>query len=147
MSFSKQRSAVTPGRGIESEELTTCEICQDGKTVRLNFRDRAGEPAFLELPFDQAQSIVMTLPGLLSAALQVRTGNPQSRYVFPLERWALELVGVDSFLLLSLRTDDGFEVSFSVAPEICKALGKAMQTGHKTITEGTAAAAAATSTH
>lgn len=139
MSVRIVQSEAQPVRSIESRTLTTCEIAQDGTAVRLNFIDQAGDPAALDLPFDQAQSIVMTLPGLLAAALQVRTGNPESRYVFPLDTWSLELSNVQSFVLLSLRTSDGFEVSFSMPGATCKDLAMALHAGYHTVTGGGAA--------
>jgi hypothetical protein len=122
-------SESMPVRSVESRKLTTCEVAHDGTGVRLNFIDQAGDRAALDLPYEQAQSIVMTLPGLLAAALQFRTGNPESRYVFPLDTWSLELSNVESFVLLSLRTSDGFEVSFSMPGDTCKNLARALQAG------------------
>jgi hypothetical protein len=143
MSVRKFQPGSLPAGVIESRALTTCEISQDGTAVRLHFTDQAGAPAALDLPFDQAQSIVMTLPGLLAAALQVRTGNTGSRYVFPLDRWSLELSNVRRFLLLSLRTSDGFEVSFSLPVETCQELAMAMRSGCQTIVGAGADAAKA----
>ena len=35
----------------------------------------------------------MTLPSLLTRALKSLTGSPNARYVFPLDRWFVELSG------------------------------------------------------
>ena len=121
----------TTARGIVSSRLTTCEISEDGKAVRLHLLDHAGSPAFVELPFDQAESVVMTLPKLLTAALRVRTGGTDLRYVFPVDQWSLELTRGEGCLLLTLRTEDGFEVCFGIPFEMCKSMASAMAAGFK----------------
>jgi hypothetical protein len=59
----------------------------------------------------------MTLPQMLSMALQLRTHNKQARYVFPLRRWSLEKSG-DDFLVANMMTNDGFQVSFAIPREV-----------------------------
>jgi hypothetical protein len=122
-------TAETTAHGIVSSRLTTCEISQDGKAVRLYLLDHAGDPAFVEFPFDQAESVVMTLPRLLTAALRVRTGGTDARYVFPVDHWSLELTRGEGCLLLTLRTEDGFEVCFGIPFEMCKSMSSAMAAG------------------
>jgi hypothetical protein len=107
-------------------KLTTCRIAADGRALRLHFLDGDGRPAFLELPHEHAQSLVMTLPHLLTAALQTRTGDANARFVFPLDHWALELTDVRNCVLLTLRTTDGFAASFSVAADTCQQIGTEM---------------------
>lgn len=122
-------SQATEERGIVSSRLTTCEIGRDGAAIRLYFVDHANAPAFVELPVDQAQSVMMTLPRLLNTALQVRTGGTTSRYVFPVDQWTLELANSPESLLLKLRTPDGFEACFGLTPELCRKLGAALDAG------------------
>ena len=107
---------------ITSSRLTTCQVVEGGKAVRLSFVDDAGKSSSVTFPFDQAESIVMTLPQMLSMALQLRTHNRQARYVFPLRRWSLESSG-DDFLVANMMTGDGFQVSFAIPREVCKAIG------------------------
>jgi hypothetical protein len=107
---------------IESRRLTTCEVVEDGRAVRLGFLDNAGDPLSVVFPFEQAESIVMTLPQLLSTALQVRTRKENARYVFPLRRWSLES-GDGNFVVANLTTNDGFQVSFASPFEACKSIG------------------------
>jgi hypothetical protein len=105
-----------------SSRLTTCEVIEGGKAIRLGFLDHAGNPASVSFPFEQAESIVMTLPQMLSKALQVRTRDETARFVFPLGRWSLES-GDRDFLIANLMTNDGFRVSFAVPFAACKAIG------------------------
>jgi hypothetical protein len=129
------RTAETAPHGIVSGELATCGVLDGGRALRLNLLDQAGNPTFVELPFDQAASIVLTLPSLLTKALQARTGSADARYVFSAARWKLELAQGNS-LLLSLRTDDGFDICFGISFEMCKAIGAAMSTGVERATAG-----------
>ncbi len=116
-----------------SSRLTTCSLIEDGHAIRLEFVDSKGQPGAVELPFDQAQSIVMTLPQVLAKALQRRTQSRSSRYVFSLGRWSIESSDENS-LIVTMATPDGFEVSFSIPFDACRAIGWAL--GH----EGRAAA-------
>jgi len=108
---------------IRSVALTTCGVLDDGETVRLDLVDDKGAAVSLRLPFDQAQAIAMTLPSPLTRALRSLTGSPDARYVFPLDRWFVELSGQHDGLLLTLATADGFQVSFGIPAEACRGLG------------------------
>ena len=75
---------------IRSEKLTTCRVAADGAEVGLEFVDASGAPVRLEMPVEQAESLIMTLPQLLACALRQRTGDQDARYVFGLGEWAIE---------------------------------------------------------
>jgi len=111
---------------ISSAELTTCGVAEDGRTVRLDLIDANGTAVSLHLPFTQAQAVAMTLPSLLTQALRALTGKPSSRYVFQLDNWAVEQSENSDGLLLTLATEDGFQVSFGVPAEACEGLGRTL---------------------
>lgn len=115
-------------RTITSTRLTTCSLVKEGRAIRLEFLDGEGKPVAVEFPFDQAQSIVMTLPRMLSKALQRRTRSPSSRYVFTLGRWSIESSDGKS-LIVTMSTADGFQVSFAIPFDACRAMGWAL--GHE----------------
>jgi hypothetical protein len=100
-------------------------------------RRRQGTPVSLRLPFDQAQAVAMTLPSLLARALQSLTGSPDARYVFPLDRWFVELSRQHDGSLLTLATNDGFEVSFGIPAEASKGLGLTLAGGPERLANGT----------
>ena len=114
---------------IRSATLTTCEVIDGGDGISLDFIDQSGRPTSLQLPFDQAQTMAMTLPRLLTRAVQSLTGEASSRYVFPLGEWRVEKPEGRNGLIVTLSTPDGFEVSFGVAPEACRTLGWTLATG------------------
>jgi hypothetical protein len=107
---------------IESAQLTTCDVTRDGEVVRLKFIDTSGNDVVLKLPFAQAGSLTMTLPHLLTKALKARYGEEGSRFVFPLGEWVVEGVGDGRTIVVTLKTTDGFEVSFAAPLERCRSL-------------------------
>ena len=107
---------------IESSKLTTCDVAPDGDFVTLDLVDVAGNPVSLRLPFDQAGALAMTLPGLLSKALKARCGNESLRYVFPLGEWLLEGAADGCTVIVTLKTVDGFEVSFGASLDLWRSL-------------------------
>lgn len=112
---------------IRCGKLTTCDACDDGETVQLDFVDAGGEAVALLLAFEHAQSIAMTLPRLLTRAVRARTGQDQARYVFPLGQWLLEKAEDRASGILTMKTVDGFEVSFRIPPDTCRTLGWTLQ--------------------
>jgi hypothetical protein len=115
---------------FRSTRLTTCDTVKNGEAISLHFLDQAGRPVAIELPFAQAEAIVMTLPRLLSKALQWRTSSDATRYVFPLGQWFIES-GNEKCLILTLSTGAGFEVSF----DACQAMGWSLEHEGRRATE------------
>jgi hypothetical protein len=108
---------------IRSKTLTTCSVTNDGSNVDLEFLDQAGDTVTLELSVEQAEAIVMTLPHLLARAVRLQTGNSDARFVFGLHEWALEDAKDQNCLIATLKTTNGFEVSFGIPFEACQSLG------------------------
>jgi hypothetical protein len=112
---------------VRSQKLTTCRVANDGSSVGLEFLDVSGAKVTLELPLDQAEALIMTLPHLLTRAVRRRTGNQQARDVFGLREWALEGAKEQECLIATLTTMDGFEVCFGISFEECRSLGWNLQ--------------------
>jgi hypothetical protein len=100
---------------IDVASLTTCQVVPDGHYVRLHFEDAFGRPRTLRLTSSCVQQLVMTLPHLLSRALQAQHGDSAVRAVFPLAEWRLEAAAESKDFILTMRTPDGFEVAFSLS--------------------------------
>jgi hypothetical protein len=111
---------------ISSKKLTVCRVAPDGSNVGLEFLDHAGTSVVLELPLDQAEAVVMTLPHILARATKLRTGNDDARYVFGLNEWCIEGAN-ENCLIATLKTTDGFEVSFGIPLEVCRSFGWNLQ--------------------
>jgi hypothetical protein len=114
--------SVVPENDIAARRMTTCEVASDGLAVRLGFVDASGQHCTIALPIDCLSSLLMTLPGLATAALRVQHGDPSLRIVYPLEKFRLESVAGDPAAILTLTTADGFEVSFGLCPQTALAL-------------------------
>lgn len=108
-------------------ELTTCEVIESGRFLRLDAKDPSGAPVSLKVSFEQAEGILMTLPHLLRKALYSQTGSSSVRFVFPLGQWAVEQSLGHKCLIVTLKTDDGFDVSFGVPFETSHALAAALK--------------------
>ncbi len=113
---------------ITSSRLTTCGVTPDWDTVELEFVDQSGDATTLQLPLDQAEAVVMTLPHVLAYALRRRTGKQDARYVFGLGEWCIEDTRDQDSLIVTLKTTDGFEVSFGIPFEAGRALVPASST-------------------
>jgi hypothetical protein len=100
---------------IDAASLTTCQVAADGHYIRLNFEDAFGRPGTLRLTTSCVQQLVMTLPQLLSRALQEQHADSSLRAVFPLGEWRLETAAESKDFILTMRTPDGFEVAFSLS--------------------------------
>jgi hypothetical protein len=112
---------------ICARELTTCGVHMEGEMIALNFLDQSGNDASLRLSFRQAQALSMTLPHLLTQALVAQTGDANARFVFPLGEWFLEDPKDGENFILTLKTDDGFKVSFAMTAKACATMGPALE--------------------
>jgi hypothetical protein len=125
---------------ISSRKLTSCRVTEDGETVELDLADRSGAAVSVQLPFEQAEAIAMTLPHLLTRAVKKRTGSEEARYVFGLGEWSIEDTREGNCLIVTLKTADGFEVSFAIPFEACQALGWSLKHEAEVATETSAPA-------
>ncbi len=55
--------------------------------------------------------------------------DDDARYVFGLREWSLESARDQACLIATLKTLDGFEVSFGIPFEACRSLGWSLQQG------------------
>lgn len=113
---------------IESRSLATCEISADGRDISLGFIDRAGQPATLKLPLEQAGALAMTLPSLMENALRRQFSDASLRYTYPLASWTFERSSDPSTSIVTLGTHDGFSVCFAIAREQQLELSEALAT-------------------
>jgi hypothetical protein len=116
---------MSPAMRIDGARLIKCGVTSNGETVHLDLVDTVGKPVSVCLPFDQARTLTMTLPQLLTFALQAQTGDDTARYVFTLAQWRLE-AAADSRLIITFGTPDGFEVSFCMTLQECWEIARAL---------------------
>jgi len=106
------------------KELTTYKISEDGQWVTLKMLDELGAEAALSFGIGELGNLVMTLPGLIETALQRQLRDGSFRFAYPVGSWAIEESTDPSSLIVTLRTKDGFGVSFSMPR------GNAMRLAH-----------------
>jgi hypothetical protein len=98
---------------IDVKGLARFETGEDGASIRLTF------------PTDVLSRLIMTLPQMVTAAVQRRRNDPSARLVYPLAESRTELSTDLSTLILTLKTPDGFTVSFAVSDDQFRELARA----------------------
>jgi hypothetical protein len=114
---------------IEVKTLTTYTIEADGQSVSLNVMDAAGNPATVVMRIDELGTLAMTLPGLIEAALRRQYRDAELRYTYPMGSWKVEAASDPNSLIVTLRTSDGFGVSFAMPRTQAEQLGESIAYG------------------
>ena len=111
---------------IDVKALTTYRISEDGESASLRVMDDAGVETSLNFGIDDLANILMTLPGLIEAALQRRYQDAAFRFAYPIGSWSIEEASDAGSLIVTLRTSDGFGVSFSMGSGKAEKLGTSL---------------------
>lgn len=109
---------------IEIKGLARFETGEDGASISLIADDASGRSIRLTFPTDVLSSLIMTLPQMLTAAIQRRRNDPSARLVYPLAESRTELSTDLSTRILTLKTPDGFTVSFAVSDDQFKEIAR-----------------------
>ena len=99
---------------IRGRQLNSFEIAPDGESFALHLTDEQARPATLVLPAECLNALIMTLPEMLRQSLRLRYGDDSMRVVYPVGTWDVEGSPVVGSVIVSLRTPDGFGVSFAL---------------------------------
>jgi hypothetical protein len=108
---------------IDVRKLIRFETADDGSSIEMLVQDSAGRSASLSFPIECLTSLIMTLPGMVTSALQHRQKDPTLRVVFPLQEFDVELSSNLDTRILTLKTPDGFAVSFGLNEDQCRRIG------------------------
>lgn len=100
---------------IRGDRLTTFDVAADGRTVSINVADADAKPGSLVLATDCLVGLIMTLPEMMRQALFKGHRDTSLRLVYPVGEWTVEQSEQPGMLILTLRTPDGFHISFAVA--------------------------------
>jgi hypothetical protein len=110
---------------IDVRSLTAHQVAPDGSVICLNIENADGRPIALRLPTFCVEQLLMTLPRLLSKALQAQYRDGSMRVVFPLGNWRVEAAAGSKDFILTMSTSDGFEVAFALsAPTIARMMSE-----------------------
>jgi len=99
---------------IRAKYLTTFSVAPDGKSVAIGVADEEGRSAALTLPAECLKSLIMTLPDMMRRALRLQHDDPSLRLVYPVASWEIECSTRPELRIVTLRTSDGFHVSFGI---------------------------------
>ena len=108
---------------IDVGQLTFFETSVDGAAIKMHLEDAAGRAFSICFPLDCLQSLIMTLPNMVTSAVQRLYRDPTLRVTYPVAEFQLELGSDLSTRILTLATVDGFAVSFSLTAEQCQEIG------------------------
>jgi hypothetical protein len=102
---------------IDIKRLARFETGDDGASISLVAEDARGRSIRLTFPTEVLSSLIMTLPQMVTAAVQRRRNDPTARLVYPLAESTTEFSTDFSTRILTLKTLDGFAVSFAVSDD------------------------------
>src|SRR5678815_806795 len=99
---------------IRGPQLTRFDVAPDGESVAIHVLDEEADTGTLVLPSDCLSALMMTLPEMVRRALRLRFHDESMRVVYPVGNWKVEGSTVPGHVVVTLRTPDGFEVSFGL---------------------------------
>ncbi len=114
---------------IDVRALSGFTIARDGLSVTLHVVDVGGSPLALTLRVDELGMLAMTLPNLIDAAIGRQYRDSSCRFTYPLDSWMIEQAVDPSLVILTLRTTDGFGVSFSMPRGKAEEMSESIATG------------------
>jgi len=100
---------------IHGRQLTTFDVSPDGESFAIHVTDQRAQPGTLVLPAECLNALMMTLPEMVRRSLRRRYHDDTMRVVYPLGSWEVERSPQPGTVIVTLRTPDGFQVSFGVA--------------------------------
>jgi hypothetical protein len=108
---------------IDARHLTGLELAKDGACFALQGVDGNGADWSLHLPSDCLQQLILTLPNLALKAMRAQHNDDTLRIVYPAHSCTVELASDQRTFILTLRTEDGFHVSFGLSGGQCETIG------------------------
>jgi hypothetical protein len=111
---------------IRAKHLTTFSVAPDGSSVAIGVADEEGQAAALTLPAECLRALIMTLPDMMRRALRLQHGDPSLRLVYPVASWEIEYSTRPEIRIVTLRTSDGFHVSFAMTTNDMHEMGEAV---------------------
>jgi hypothetical protein len=109
---------------IQVRELRTLSVSSDGTAFRIGVRDGEGEEHGLVFPSDALRTLMLSLFRVRDTAFKRLLNDTSARLVYPAESCRLQSVPGTDQLILVLRSSDGFEAAFAIAPEALAGLAE-----------------------
>jgi hypothetical protein len=109
---------------IHAKHLTTFSVTADGASIAIGVADEKGQAGALVLPTECLRALMMTLPEMMRRALRLQHDDPTLRLVYPVAKWEVERSTQRETFIVTLRTDDGFHVSFGMTANDLREMGE-----------------------
>src|SRR5260370_34970301 len=100
---------------IRGRQLTTFDVSPDGESFAIHVTDEHARPGTLVLPAECLNALMLTLPEIVRRSLRQRFPHDTLRVVYPVGSWEIEGSPQAGTVIVTLRTPNGFEVSFGLA--------------------------------
>ena len=100
---------------IRGRQLTTFDVSPDGESFAIHVTDEQARPASLVLPAACLNAVMMTLPEMVRRSLRRRFHDDTMRVVYLVGSWEVEKSPQPAAVIVTLRTPNGFQVSFGLA--------------------------------
>lgn len=114
---------------VDVKQLSDYAVAADGQSISLGVVDANNCNIQLTMDVDQLGMLVMTLPGLIERALRAKYRDATLRYCHPTGTYMVEQASDPNSLIVTMRTPDGFGVSFSMSRAQADVLGDALSLG------------------
>lgn len=101
---------------LDIEDLLRYEANEDGTSINLVVVV-GGAPVALAFTVTCLSRLLLTLPRMINKVVQKRSNNPGLRVVYPLEALRVEMAPDLRTRILTLKTPDGFDISFTAGPD------------------------------
>jgi hypothetical protein len=111
---------------IRAKHLTTFSVAPGGSSVAIGVADEEGQAAALMLPTECLWALIMTLPDMMRRALRAQHRDPSLRLVYPVASWEIERSTRPETRIVTLRTSDGFYVSFAMTTKDLREMSEAV---------------------
>jgi hypothetical protein len=112
---------------LDIEDLLRYEANEDCTSINLVVVS-GGAPVALSFTVTCLTRLMLTLPRMINRVVQKRGNNPGLRVVYPLEELKIEMAPDLRTRILTLKTPDGFDISFTASPhkyrEVCEIVGE-----------------------
>jgi hypothetical protein len=100
---------------IRAQRLTKFSVAADGGSIAIGVADEEGRAGALMLPTECLKQLMMTLPEMMRRALRLQHDDASLRLVYPAAGWEVERSTAPGTFILTLRTPDGFHLSFALS--------------------------------
>jgi hypothetical protein len=97
----------------------------DGASVAIGVADEERRAGALMLPAECLRALMITLPEMTRQALRLQHGNPSLRLVYQVAGWEVESSMQPGTFIVTLRTPDGFHLSYALTAKDLRDIGEA----------------------